>query len=171
LIPESDLDLFFVIDETKKDVFFNSLTQLMNLYIGRSDKKITYTFFRGPIKYKTKGLVHFLVYTISKNPNQTNKELFINEHKTVLISLVNTAKLIYGKNLNELVRDVNLKDSVQLENNVNRLKEKYEILKQEGYIDYPEWKKTRKGWQFLRTKKFASSFLKEYLLKYFEKGL
>ena len=28
---------------------------------------ITYSFFRGPLKYKHKGLIHFIVYTYSEN--------------------------------------------------------------------------------------------------------
>ena len=167
LVPQSDLDLFFVIDETKKDIFFDKLSKLIKKYINQSNEKITYTFFRGPLKYKDKGLIHFLVYTTNKNTEPLNKELFINEHRTVLISLIHSAKVINGKDLYELTRSVDLKDFHQLKSNNNRSNEKYILLKKEGYINYPEWKKNNPGLETFKNKENCEWFLKELSYKLF----
>lgn len=62
LVPESDLDIFIVIEEKYKNKFLDNLVKIMNKFI-KQNENVTYSLLRGPIKYKTKGLIHFNIYT------------------------------------------------------------------------------------------------------------
>ena len=65
LIPQSDLDIFIIIKNKRRNEFFNNLTKIMDNLILKN-KEITYILTRGPNKRKFKGLVHFLIYTEEK---------------------------------------------------------------------------------------------------------
>lgn len=169
LISQSDLDLFFVVKDRRKNEFFENLVNIMDKFIQKNPK-VVYSFFRGPIKYKNKGLIHFLIYTHGAGYDKENKEYFLNEHRTVLKSLFSKSKLISGKPLRELFNGFDLNERVATEKAKSRSNEKLEILRKEGYVNFPEWKKTDSGWKLLRTKKICSGFLKNYLIGYFEKN-
>jgi hypothetical protein len=166
LEPKSDLDFFFVIRGEKKDEFFEELTSLMDKFL-KDEKNVIYSFFRGPIKFEHKGLVHFLVYT--DESYDENGSMFSSERLPVLKGLLGSAELLGGKNFDELLREFDLDDEEKTEVDVKKGQNKYEILKEEGTVNYPEWKKTEKGWKFERTELKVSGWQKDYYVSYFEK--
>lgn len=168
LLPQSDLDIFFIVDGKYKNQFFDNLKKIMDEFVSKN-KSVTYSFFRGPLKYKYKGLIHFLIFTHEKELDMTNKELFLNEHISVLKNHLKSAKIIYGKSLSYLLKNMNWerKDT----SGTDWIKRKRKLLREENVIQYRLWKKTKKGWKFIRIRKKPSKFLKEYLLKYFSKHL
>ena len=170
LLPGKDLDIFLVIKGRRKNEFFENLVAKMDKFV-EDNPNIIYSFFRGPIKDENKFLIHFVIYTEEKEVDPNNKEIFINEQRTVLKNLTNSAELISGKSLNELLKKIDLNEKDKINGVLDKTREKYEILKKENYIDYPEWKKTKEGWKMLRTKKLLSKYLRNYLLGYFEKNL
>lgn len=170
LLPGKDLDIFLVIKGWRKNEFFEDLVAKMDKFV-EDNSNITYSFFRGPIKDENKFLIHFVIYTEEKEVDSNNKEIFINEQRTVLKNLTNSAELISGKSLSELLENVDLNEKEKISGALNKTKEKYEILKRENYVNYPEWKKTKKGWKMRRTKKRLSKYLRNYLLNYFERNL
>lgn len=62
LEPGTDLDIFIVMKNEFRDNFFKNLDKIMKNFTNKN-KKTTYAFFRGPIKYKNKALIHFIIYT------------------------------------------------------------------------------------------------------------
>ena len=99
LEPNTDFDLFFVIKSKKVQEFFSNVTTIVSKII-RDKSKLTYSFFRGPLKYKDKALLHFIVYTDSlRRGSLTKREQFINEDPLVLKSLLKKSKIILEKNI------------------------------------------------------------------------
>jgi len=170
LIPTSDLDIFFVIKGWKKDNFFENLTEVMDGYI-KKHKEVTYTLFRGPIKYKHKGLIHFIVYTEERKHDFSDREQFIGESRPVLKTLLKNGKVVRGKSLESLLLGINWSDVNTIENDIANMKRKYSILQKENKINYKQWKRTPNGWKYLKTTKHVSKFLKEYLTHYFKKNI
>jgi len=170
LEPQIDLDVFFVIDERKKAVFFDNLVEVTDKFV-KKNSGVVYSFFRGPIKFERKGLIHFSVYTESNNYTAENKELFVNEHTTMLRSLLKTGKVLYGKSAKMLLKDVDLSNTDSINEHKERSREELRILKEKSYVDFPEWKKTSLGWKLVRTKIKADAFLRKDLIGYFEKSL
>lgn len=135
LVPTSDLDIFFVIPSSKKDYFFDNLSSIMDNFV-KIHKGIIYSFFRGPIRYKHKGLIHFLIYTEEKIPNFNNTEQFVSESRLVLRKLLKTARVIRGKSLRELTKEADLKNKVVASKNVEKMKEKYNLLQNHNKISF-----------------------------------
>ncbi|MCR4327854.1 MAG: hypothetical protein NUV46_04725 [Nanoarchaeota archaeon] len=169
LIPGSDLDLFFIVRGTNKNNFFDSLDEISKKFIHKK-RNITYSFFRGPLKFKTKALIHFIVYTEENHSAFGNREQFKHELEPVVNSLINSSKLISGIPLNKLIKKIS-RDNRNLKEDINYLGSKYDILKKEGFIKYREWKKCGNDWKFLDAKIYPNKFLKNYLIKYYEKNL
>lgn len=170
LTPKTDLDIFFVIKDSKKDDFFENLSFIMNKFIAKY-KGITYTFFRGPIKYKNKGLIQCLIYTETTTPDFNDREQFVGESRHILKSLISTAEVIKGKSLLALTKGIDWSNIEKAKEDIDNMKRKYSLLQEKNKISYPEWKKTKNGWRFLRTNKYVSKFLKEYLSNYYSKNI
>lgn len=172
LKPKNDLDIFFVISPNKRNIFFNEIEKIIKKLI-KKDNTVAYSFFRGPLKLKDKGLIHILVYlngNVSYKQDKIRKYL-INEQKLVLKSFKDTAKLIRGKSIKELLRKVDLENSELITVNIDSIKNKQELLKTKGYIIYPEWKKINGIWKFKRIKKHVDNYLKTELLNYYKKRI
>ena len=170
LIPKSDLDIFIVVDGRYRNEFFNNLVAIINPFVKKR-KGLTYSFFRGPLKYKNKGLIHFIIYTEEWNNEYGNREQFKHELRETLKNFLKTGKVIMGKSINYLVRDVDFSKRDIKYDNTKVIGEKYKTLKDKGYIKYKKWKKTKKGWKLMRARKYPSEFFKNYLLNYFKKHL
>ncbi|MCA9485961.1 MAG: hypothetical protein KC506_03905, partial [Nanoarchaeota archaeon] len=166
LEPKADLDFFFVIPGNQREEFFGELTGLMNKFL-EGEEEVIYSFFRGPIKFEDKGLIHFLVYT--DESYDENGSMFTSERLPVLKGLLGNAKVISGKSFDELLESFDFEDSERVKTDLKKGESKYEILKEKGTVNYPEWKKTAEGWKFMRTELKVEGFLKEYLLGYFGK--
>ena len=127
-------------------------------------------FFRGPLKYKHKGLIHFIVYTQNKKyPDTNNREQLIGETLPVLKSLIDGAKVIVGKDLQSLTKDVDFSNMNTLEVDISSFKRKYDLLINKQKTSYRAWTKTRNGWRFRRQTKKVGDFLRDYLKNYYEK--
>jgi len=170
LVPQSDFDVFIVIDKKKKNEFFDNLIEIMDKFVEEG-KEVIYSLFRGPIKFEKEGLIHFLVFYDGKDFDENERELFRNESIMVLKSLKESGRVLYGKKVGDLIRDVDLKDSGEIGKRKKRLKEKLKLIKESGHVDYPEWKRIRGEWKLSRTKIKASKFLRDYLIGYYEKHL
>ena len=166
ITPKSDIDICFVI--TRKDInnFFDNILKVMKK-VTKNNSKITYSFIRGPIKYKYQGLIHILVYIEDGN----GEEVFKNERKRVLKKYLKSYMMVQGKNLRELTKGIDLKNEKDIRGDKQRAQEKYEILKKKNYISYYIWKKTSTGWKHLRIRMIPSKFQKGYLLNYFQRNL
>lgn len=170
LLPQTDLDIFIVINGKYRNGFFDNLTNIMDKFISKN-KSVAYSLFKGPLKYKTKGLIHFIIYTEEGNDEYGNREQFKHELRETLKNFLRTAKIIHGKSINELIKNIDFFKKDERLDNKKVISEKYETLKEKGYIQYKEWKKTKKDWQLVKVKKYPNKFFKEYLTHYFEKNL
>jgi len=171
LVGGSDLDIICVIKSENKDEFFEDVKNKMDNFL-KDKPRLKYSFFRGPLKYKNKGLIHFLVYVYEKNPkNPKSSELFVNESVQVLNSYLTTGKVLFGKKPSMLVKNVNQGNLQKLNIGIAKTKSKYEILKKKNTINFPQWKKTSNGWKLLRNRIFASKYFRNYLINYFEKRI
>ena len=101
LLPQTDLDIFIVINGKYRNEFFDNLTNIMDKFISK-DRSITYSLFKGPIKYKTKGLIHFIIYTEEGNDEYGNREQFKHELRGTLKKFIETGKIIKGKPIKDL---------------------------------------------------------------------
>lgn len=169
LTSESDLDIFIVMKKGKEDRFLNNLTRTMNKFIEK-DNSVTYSFFRGPLKYKNKGLIHFIIYTEEHMPTTSFGDAFKDEIREVLKTLAQSAKVIKGKNPKAILKKIDLNVASKKGHDITKLKNKYKIFQEKNYIKYREWKKTKAGWRFNPTKKYASKFFRTYLMHYFKKN-
>lgn len=171
LIGGSDLDIFCIIKSERKNEFFEDIKEKMDKFL-KNKPKLKYSFFRGPIKYKNKGLIHFLVYTHEDNPKDLDSsELFINELRQILKSYLSTGIVLCGKKLQLLMKNINLNDEQAIIEGISKTRKKYEILKKTNTINFPQWKKTSKGWKLLRTRIVASQYFRKYLIGSFEKKM
>jgi GNAT superfamily N-acetyltransferase len=170
LIPQSDLDLFFVIRNDRVDQFFDRLTRIMKRFLG-NDRSARYSLFRGPLKYKNQGLIHFIVYTEDANENTNMGDAFKSELNHVKKSLLKTADIVSGSELKHIIKAEDLKNEKLSKKHIDKMKMKYTILKTKGYIKFREWKKTKNGWRFTYTRKYASDWFKDYLIHYYKKNL
>jgi hypothetical protein len=142
----------------------------MNKFV-KNNSGIKFTFYRGPIKYKYKGLIHFLVYTWDEKSDFKNRKQFISEARPVLKSLIKNSKLISGKSLNSLTEDIDFSDREVNDREIENIKSKYNLLCSKNKVSYREWIKTKRGWKFLRKSRPASKFLKDYLRGYYLKNI
>lgn len=170
LIPQSDLDIFIVVKNDKTQEFFDDLTKIMNSFL-KTRKRIEYSFFRGPLKYKNHALIHFITYLENETDKRTKGSPFSEEAFHVLKSLMSKYRLIKGKDPKTLLKNYDFNNNTIKEKHRTKSEGKYKILKKEGYIKYREWKKINGIWKFTYTKKYASKWLKNYLLSYYEKNL
>ncbi|MGV8168444.1 MAG: hypothetical protein ACP5N3_00140 [Candidatus Nanoarchaeia archaeon] len=168
LVPQSDLDIFVSVKHEYKNEFFNQLTTVMDSYIAEH-KEVKYSLYRGPLKYKHKGLVHFLCFTDEICQDLENRRPFRNENRRVLKTLLNNYSLIGGDPLEKVLDGVNIYEEERNEYELNKFKTKLEILKEKGYNAHRSWKQKNGEWNFYRERKYASQFLKEYLIRYYEK--
>jgi hypothetical protein len=158
----SDIDLVFVIDEYVKNTFFDeALKRLMTL--KKKDVKLDYTFFRGPIKYSDKKLIHFLVYT---------KEQLLGENQPVLKSYLKSGKVIKGMKISNLLKG--LKFDRLLEDQ-KHMEDKWKKIMCCNKIRYPEWSKTKNGWALkpkeIRLDSFQKVCWNNYTSKFKTKNL
>lgn len=65
----------------------------------------------------------------------------------------------------------NLKDKQILRNEIELIRKKYKLLKENNYINNREWKKTKRGWRFLNVRRYPNKYARKYLLEYFAKKL
>ena len=151
-----DLDLVFVINEEHMTKFFDSAVKTLNS-LKKLDKDLDFTFFRGPIRYKNKKLIHVVVYT---------KQQFINENQPVLKNYLDTGKVISGISLKNLLRDVKF---TKLKENLEQMEAKWGKILLTGKINFPEWKKIGNNWELVRTEIVLGDFQKEYWHKYIQK--
>jgi hypothetical protein len=170
LFPESDLDIFIVMKHGHEDRFFDNLTYIMDKFLY-GDKTVKYSLFRGPLKYKNKGLIHFIVYTEEPLKKGYTTDAFKHELRHVLESLNKTAKIIQGKSIKELIKDVNLKDKKTADSHLDRIRKKYSTFRNKNFIRYRQWKKTPKGWRFVPTWRYCSKYFRTYMNHYFKKNL
>jgi hypothetical protein len=170
MVPQSDLDIYVSVKSENKNDFFSRLTFFMDSFIFYR-QGITYSTYRGPLKYKNKGLIHFLCYTSDVGVDLSDKAPFRNENRLVLKSLLKNHTLLGGATLKDVLKDVNLEDTEVIGKEIEKLKWKLELLKTKGYNCHKEWKLNDGNWEFTQTKKYCSDFLKDYLIKYYEKYL
>lgn len=142
----------------------------MNKYL-KNKQDIKYTFFRGPIKYKNKGLIHFVIYLKSKKPDFEDRAQFIGESRPVLKSLLAKHEIINGERIEQLLKNVDFSNTNITKKDISKMRTKHERLIKEDKICYSEWKKTKNGWQFIRTNKKVSKYLKNYLNNYYTKHI
>ena len=160
-----DIDVFVVINDKNVNLFLTEVSKFMN-NIVKENPSITFSFLRGPIKFNNKGLVSFLVYTESEKFSAKDKRLFVNERKIILKKLMKTGKVIYGKPINEIVGNFDFDNSI-LEKEKEELRKKGKCLNDNGYLDYPEWKRICGKWKFIRMKRKPSDKSKNIIKKYF----
>ena len=165
LIAGSDLDIFIVIKHSRKDNFLDNITNILNKFI-KEHGEIIYSLFRGPIKYKDKGLIHIITYCDEKEIIFPDDEIL-----PILKSFKKTAKTIAGKDVLSLIKEQNLKDKNRLKADKLKIEEKYNFFKGNGYIKYKEWQKTKTGWELQKTIKRPDSFYKGILESYYQKSL
>lgn len=165
--PQTDLDIFTVVRDEKRDEFFENLKLAMNNYL-KDYSGTKYSLYRGPLKYKNHGLIHFLCYTDEHNTDDVVS--IYNENRTVLRTLINVPA-ISGKNLSNILSGINIYDESKISLEKEKYLKKLNILKEKGYNQHREWKKEGDEWVFEYTKKYASKFLKEYLIHYYEKNI
>ena len=167
LVPQSDLDIFIIIKNSNRNQFFNSLTQIMDKFIINK-KQITYSFYRGPLKYKYKGLIHFIIYTDIKTREGVS---FNDEHLQLLKSFKEKAKIISGKTICELTSDIDWSLKEDKDMNKKWLKKKYDLFKKTKSINHKKWVKIGNNWKIRRIWKKPSKFLTGVLNEYYEKHL
>ena len=83
LIPQSDLDIFIIVNGEYKNKFFNNLKEIMDEFVSKN-KETVYSFFRGPLKYRNKGLIHFMVYVTENNNELGTRGLFKHGLKQIM---------------------------------------------------------------------------------------
>jgi len=170
IAPKSDLDLIFVIKGEYKNQFFESLKCIMDKFLSK-DNSAVYSFFRGPLKYQDKGLIHFVIYTEEGSDEFGNREQFKHELRETLKNFLNNGKVVNGKSIKFLLKKVDFTKRDDKFANHLVLKEKYAVLKNKGYIQFKEWKNTSRGWRLVKSKKYPNKFFRNYLINYFEKHL
>ena len=170
LLPGSDLDIICVIKEEKKNEFFENIIAIMDELL-KNQKNITYTFFRGPIKLEKDGLIHFVIYTESEKQDFQDREQFVGESRPVLKGFLSNNYLLKGKSVEELTKEVDFLNTEISEKDLNNMLKKRKILLEKGTINYPLWNEINGDWTFSRKEIKANSFLKQYLLKYYEKNI
>ena len=170
LSPGSDLDIICVIKEEKKNEFFENIVVIMDELV-KNQENITYTFFRGPIKLEKDGLIHFVIYTESKKPDFQDREQFIGESRPVLKGFLSNNYVLKGKSVEELTKEVDFSNTEISEKDFTNMLKKRDILLEKGTINYPLWEEINGDWKFSRKEIQTNSFLKQYLLKYYEKNI
>ena len=168
LIPGSDIDIFIVAKDKKEQKLLDNISSSMNQF-KKVNNQITYTFYRGPIKYKHKGLVHILFYT-EKESNKKMRYAYTSENTPVIKSHLKNAKIIYGKSIREIIKDIKLTNELYADAN-KRWTNKYKILLKKNRIKHPCWKKKNNRWIMEYHRKSPSKYLREYLIKYYKKHL
>jgi hypothetical protein len=169
LIPQSDLDIYYIIKNSRKNHALDELSNMMNKFISEHNG-VTYSFYRGPIKYKNKGLVHFLIY-LENQIEGKSRQAFSQENKPVLKSISSSAVVLLGKHPKELLEEVVLDDNIGINKSMDSWKKKRDKLLKHNRIYHPSWKKIDGEWDFVRVYKTPSNFLRAYLLKYYEKHI
>lgn len=160
----SDIDIFVIIYEDKLNSFLDDLTQKMNKFI-EDNPSFIYSYFRGPIKFEEKILLHFVIYT--DNPDKPKKvEDFQNEPPQVFEGILKRYDLISGEDPINLKGEMNL-DEPSREEREEYMKKKAEYFFKEDIVKYSEWKKENKEWKFISSQIKLSSWQKEHLEKYF----
>lgn len=167
LVPESDLDVMIVIKGRYKDEFLDNLKRIMDRFV-EENKSVTYSFLKGPIKYKNKGLVHFILYSWEDHDKIGNKEQFKHEHLSMAYKLMQTEKTLYGKKINQML-NFNKVSKKDLKEDVKYFKEKYGDLRKAKFILSREWRKTKSGWKLVQFKRNLDPYTRSYLLKYVQK--
>jgi len=169
LIPGSDLDIFLVMKHNKDQECLNELSTLMKI-VQKNHTEITYSFYRGPVKYKHKGLVHFIIYSQNKQKNNPSAH-FLEENRQVLANLKKSAKTIIGKHPRTILGNFDVHDSNSNKETRERWIKKYKRLLRYNRIQHREWKKIRGKWKFRYTYKQPNKYLREYLIKYYKKTI
>lgn len=169
LVPQSDFDIFFIVKNNKKNEALNELHHLMTGFV-KKNKNITFSFYKGPIKYKHKGLVHFLIYLKDEVPKKSNLA-FSQDHKVVLKNAMKQCNLIEGTHPKELLKHVNLDDEENVNASMNKWREKKKRLIEKNIMSNNCWKKKNNDWLLKKVYKTPSLFLRNYLIKYFEKHI
>ena len=167
LEPGTDLDLFIVMKDKFRNNFFNNLDKIMKNFI-KKNKKITYAFFRGPIKYKNKALIHFIIYTDIPTKERV---AFRQELLQILKNHKKNAKILYGKSINDLVKGIDLEDKEKQKAHIEKIRKRQRLFKKTGYIAYRKWKKVNGHWVLRRTWIKPGKFLKPHIKKYYQKNL
>ncbi len=164
LLIGSDIDIFAIVYKNKLNSFLNDLTKNMRLFI-KNNPKFTYSFFRGPIKFESKILLHFIIYTDNLNRIKSVQD-FQNEPPQVFEGILNKYDLILGED------PIRIKGEMDLDNSSRHKREEYMKLKSEyffrnGAVKYKEWKKKNSNWVFADTIIKLSPWQKDKLGKYF----
>ncbi|MFH1325464.1 MAG: hypothetical protein ABIH49_01685 [archaeon] len=163
LPPGSDVDTFFVAYKETLNEFLNDLTSKLKSFVKRNPS-FMYTYFRGPIKFENKILIHCVIYTNGKGPGKI--EDFQNEPPQVFEGILKKYDVILGDN------PIKIKPEMDLGKKPHKEREEYMKRKANEFwnrnsVTYREWKKTKDKWAFeIKTIKL-SPWQKEHLEKYF----
>jgi len=169
LIPKSDLDIFIIIKNEYINPFFDNLNLIMKEFT-KKNKSVIYELFRGPIRHRNKGLIHFMVYTQKPTETPEDHAPFMEEHYYTIRSLMKTANIISGKKLRSIVDLKKLKKEESGKAQYARSMEKYKIILKENIAPWREWTKTKKGWKLIKKNRRLNNFFREYLIKYYKKS-
>lgn len=169
LVPQSDFDIFFIVKNDKKNEALDELHYLMSKFV-KQNEGVAFSFYKGPIKYKYKGLVHFLIYLRDEVPGKSNLA-FSQDHKVVLKNAINLCTLVRGTHPEDLLKHVNLNDEENIGASMDKWREKKKRLIDKNIMSNNCWKKKDDEWSLKKVYKTPSFFLRNYLLKYFDKHI
>ncbi len=169
LTPQSDLDIFIVMKNKYREAFFNNLNDIMDRFM-RNEKNLTYSFYRGPLKYKNKGLVHFIIYT---DVDTSEGASFKGELLQMLriFKEKGSVRIISGQTISELTEGVDWNDKKRIEFDMGRVGNPYKLLLNKNLVIYKQCMKVNGKWKYTKTWKRPSKFLANYLSGYYLKNL
>lgn len=169
LVPQSDLDIFIVIKNRYRDAFFNNLKSIMNKFT-RDKRNLTYSFYGGPLKYKNKGLIHFIICTdVRTHEGASFEEGLLQMLKHFKVS--GNVKIISGENIAKLAKNVDWNDKKRAKKDIESVSKHYAELINKKYVVYKQWKIVNGNWTFTKTWKKPSRFLFDYLCRFYKKNL
>ena len=163
IVPGSDLDLFIIVHKKHLNSFLNSFSRKLKLFIDKNPSFI-YTFFRGPIKFENKKLIHCVIYTDGKVGNVSD---FQNEPPQVFEGILNKYEVLIGEDPKIIAPEMNLNEPSRNERE-SYMRQKAKYFWDEGKVVYREWVKVGESWKFERKTIELTGWQKEHLKKYFE---
>jgi hypothetical protein len=165
ILPKGDLDIFLIMRKDRQQQCLENLNTIMRDFVKR-DKKVTYSFFRGPIKYAWKGLISFSIYNDDK-PDQ--RESIFYEDKQFLKNVMKKSKTIGGVDIKDILKKRPILNDAINDAKIKKLKSKYKTLLKKNYIKYPQWKKIEGKWALVSNYRYAGKWYREYMINYYEK--
>ncbi|MCF7866810.1 hypothetical protein K9L67_01705 [Candidatus Woesearchaeota archaeon] len=167
---KKDIDVFFIMKRGRENEFLDDLTSRSETLVS-SSKDMTYSFFRGPLKFSDKGLVHYIIYSEKPLKHEKSSDAFVNEAKQVLKCAGVKNTLIFGRTPSDYLIDVDLNDRNVLRKESDKFRTKYESFLENNFIEFGEWVKNSGAWSFERSRIYPDNFQKRYLKKYFLKNM